>query len=86
MKNIASHFKEIDIQGLDDYILCETLDLVAEECANATPANTTAKNTMGMGNPKMPTEDGEVGTEPLATSKPKAKSKKHKKRFKEEEE
>lgn len=82
MKNIASHFKEIDIQGLDDYILCETLDLVAEECANAS----TSANTMGMGNPKMPTEDGEVGTEPLATSKPKTKSKKHKKRFKEEEE
>ena len=81
MKNIASHFKEIDIQGLDDYILCETLDLVAEECANATPANT-----MGMGNPKMPTEDGEVGTEPLKTAKCKKEKVKKSKRYKSEEE
>lgn len=81
MKNIASHFKEIDIQGLDDYILCETLDLVAEECTNATPANT-----MGMGNPKMPTEDGEVGTEPLKTAKRKKEKVKRAKRYKSEEE
>jgi len=81
MKNIASHFKEIDIRGLDDYILCETLDLVAEECANAsTPANT-----MGMGNPKMPGEDGEAGTEPLAQKKPKKKRSNYKKKLSEEE-
>lgn len=86
MKNIASHFKEIDIQGLDDYILCETLDLVSEECADSTPANTTAKNTMGMGNPKMPTEDGEVGTEPLKTAKCKKEKVKKPKRYKSEEE
>lgn len=80
MKNIASHFKEIDIRGLDDYILCETLDLVAEECANAsTPANT-----MGMGNPKMPGEDGE-GTEPLAQKKPKKKRSNYKRKLSEEE-
>lgn len=82
MKNLVNYFDDIDISGLKDYVLVEVLD----ECAEATANKATPANTMGMGNPKMPTEDGEAGTEPLATSKPKAKSKKRKKKFKEEEE
>lgn len=81
MKNLVNYFDDIDISGLKDYVLVEVLD----ECAEATANKATPANTMGMGNPKMPGEDGEIGTEPLAQKKPKKKRSNHKKKLSEEE-
>lgn len=80
MKNLVNYFDDIDISGLKDYVLVEVLD----ECAEATANKATPANTMGMGNPKMPGEDGE-GSEPLAQKKPKKKRSNYKKKLSEEE-
>ena len=84
MKNLINYFDDIDIRGLKDYVLCEVLD----ECAESTANRATAANTMGMGNPKMPTEDGEAGTEPLHSKTKSSKKSKipKKKKSKSEEE
>ena len=71
MKNLVNYLSDIDITGLDDYVLSTYLDDRYDSLneTTATPGNTT-----GMGNPKPPAADGEA-SEPLRTKKRKHKRK-----------
>lgn len=81
MKNLVNYFDDININGLDDYILSVSLDNCYEDVANAT-VRSTQSNTTGMGNPKPPTEE-ENGSEPMVNKK--KKTHKRKSKCKEEE-
>lgn len=81
MKNLVNYFDDININGLDDYILSVNLDNCYEDVADAT-AKSTPSNTVGMGNPKPPTDDSN-GSEPITHKK--KKSHRRKSGYKEEE-